>query len=44
MVCQGVDWIHLAEDSGRYRALEDTVMNIRVPLNVSNFVTHKKLL
>jgi hypothetical protein len=26
-----VDWIHLAQDTGRWRALMNTVMNLRVP-------------
>jgi hypothetical protein len=28
---RGVDWIHLAEDRAQWRALEKTVMNLRVP-------------
>jgi hypothetical protein len=27
----GVDWIDLAQDSGQWRALVNTVMNLRVP-------------
>jgi hypothetical protein len=27
----GVDWIHLAEERDRWRALMKTVINIRVP-------------
>jgi hypothetical protein len=27
----GVDWIELAEDTGRWRALVNAVMNLRVP-------------
>jgi hypothetical protein len=27
----GVDWIHLAQDRDQWRALVNTVMNIRVP-------------
>jgi hypothetical protein len=27
----GVDWIHLAQDRDRWRALVNTVMNLRVP-------------
>jgi hypothetical protein len=26
-----VDWIHLAQDTDRWRALVNTVMNLRVP-------------
>jgi hypothetical protein len=28
---EGVDWIHLAQDRNRWRALLNTVMNLRVP-------------
>jgi hypothetical protein len=28
---EGVDWIHLAQDRGQWRALLDMVMNLRVP-------------
>jgi hypothetical protein len=28
---EGVDWIHLAEDRDKWRALANTVMNLRVP-------------
>jgi hypothetical protein len=27
----GVDWINVAEDGDRWRALVNTVMNLRVP-------------
>jgi len=29
--CGGVDWIELAQNSDRWRSLENTVMNLRVP-------------
>ena len=29
--CGGVDWIELAQDMDRWRALVSTVMNLRVP-------------
>jgi hypothetical protein len=30
----GDDWIGLAEDTDRWRALVNSVLNLRVPLNV----------
>jgi hypothetical protein len=29
--CRGMDWIDLAQDRGRWRALVKAVMNLRVP-------------
>jgi hypothetical protein len=34
-----VDWIHLARDRYTWRALVNTVMNLRIPLNAGNFLT-----
>jgi hypothetical protein len=34
----GMDWIHLAEDRDQWRALVNTVMNIRVPWNIRKFL------
>jgi hypothetical protein len=31
MVCGGTDWIDLARDMDKWRALVNTVMNLRVP-------------
>jgi hypothetical protein len=31
MECEGVDWFHLIQDRVQWRALVNTVMNIRVP-------------
>jgi hypothetical protein len=28
---EGVDWIHLAEDRDKWRAVVNTVMNLRIP-------------
>jgi hypothetical protein len=29
--CEGMDWIDLAEDRDRWRALANAIMNLRVP-------------
>ena len=35
----GIDWIEMTQDSERWRALMNAVMNFRVPYNVGNFLT-----
>ena len=37
--CGDMDWIELAQDRGRWQALVNVVMNLRVPYNAGNFLT-----
>jgi hypothetical protein len=34
-----VDWIRLAQDRDQWRSVMNTVMDIRIPQNVGNFLT-----
>jgi hypothetical protein len=39
---EGMDWIDLAQDRGRLRALLNAVMNLRVPLLKKDFAALSK--
>jgi hypothetical protein len=35
----GVEWLHVAQDTGEWWAVENTVMNLRVPYHAANFLS-----
>jgi hypothetical protein len=37
--CRGMDWIELAKDRDRWRAIVNAVMNHLIPQNAGNFLT-----
>jgi hypothetical protein len=40
--CEGMDWIDLAHDRDRWRALVNAVTNLQVPLNARKFLTSRE--
>jgi hypothetical protein len=34
-----MDWIHVAQDRDQWRALVNTVIHLRIPQNVENFLS-----
>jgi hypothetical protein len=38
---KSMDWIYLAKDRGRWLALVNGVVNLRVPKNAGNFLTSR---
>jgi hypothetical protein len=40
--CLEMDWIDLAQDRDKWRALVTAVINLRIPYNVVNILTGRK--
>jgi hypothetical protein len=36
---EGLDWVYLVQDKGQWRALVNTVKNLRVPYETGNFLS-----
>jgi len=39
MGCEGMDWIDVAQERDKWRALVNVVMNLRFPQNAGHFLT-----
>jgi hypothetical protein len=39
--CKGVDWIYLVQDTDRWMALVNTIMNLRVPQKAGDFLSSR---
>jgi hypothetical protein len=41
IICEGLDWIHVAQDRNQCRVLVNTAMNLRVTLKAGNILTSR---